>query len=194
MTALHGGKRAGSGRKKIFKEQKTTVACPKSFAPQVRSIIANMMSFDTLYNHQHYVGEPALSPTRLYRPVSLTKVPAGFPSPADDYIESQLDLNEFFVTHPSASFYWKVSGDSMNLAGILDGAILLIDRSLTVKSNDIVLATIHGDITVKRFVHVGSSYELRPDSSFNRYKTLQFGSTEDISIWGVVSAVFNKLR
>jgi len=87
-----------------------------------------------------------------------------------------------------------VSGESMNLAGILDGAILLIDRSLTVKSNDIVLATIHGDITVKRFVHVGSSYELRPDSSFNRYKTLQFGSTEDISIWGVVSAVFNKLR
>lgn len=157
-------------------------------------MIADKAAFRRIAESDNYAGAAAHDPARLYRPLSLSNVPAGFPSPADDYIASQLDLNEYFVAHPSASFYWKVSGESMNLAGILDGAILLIDRSLQAAHKDVVLATINGDVTVKRFIRTGSHIELRPESTRTDYKTLRFTHADEVEIWGVVSAVFHKFK
>lgn len=79
----------------------------------------------------------------------LNKVPAGFPSPADDYIEIQLDLNEYLVKHPSSTFYAKASGNSMINAGILDGALLVVDRSIEARDGDIVIAVINGELSCK---------------------------------------------
>ena len=82
-------------------------------------------------------------------PFFSASVAAGFPSPADDYIESGLDLNEYLVKHPSATFLARASGDSMTRAGILDGALLIVDKSLTPKSGNTVIAAINGELTCK---------------------------------------------
>ncbi|MCE2991909.1 MAG: LexA family protein [Alphaproteobacteria bacterium] len=194
MVSKHGGKRTGSGRRKLYKEPVSRIICPEFMVKDVKNMIAEVLEFSGVMDHANYISMAAKSPTRLYRPLALSKVPAGFPSPADDYIESQLDLNEFFVQHPSSSFYWKVSGESMNLSGILDGSILLIDRSLEAAHNDIVLAIVNGDVTVKRFIRSSDCYELRPESNKDEYQALKFKRGDNIEIWGVVSAVFNKLR
>jgi len=89
------------------------------------------------------------SATPSYLPLFISRVPAGFPSPADDYIEADLDLNEYLVKHPSATFLARASGDSMTRAGILDGALLVVDKSLTPKDGSIVIAAINGELTCK---------------------------------------------
>ncbi len=94
-----------------------------------------------------------LSPSESIKSVILpffsSSVPAGFPSPADDYIEAGLDLNEYLVKHPSATFLARASGDSMTKAGILDGALLVVDKSITPKTGHIVIAAINGELTCK---------------------------------------------
>ena len=89
------------------------------------------------------------SATPSYLPLFISRVPAGFPSPADDYIEADLDLNEYLVKHPSATFLARASGDSMTRAGILNGALLVVDKSLTPKDGSIVIAAINGELTCK---------------------------------------------
>lgn len=89
------------------------------------------------------------SETPSYLPLFISRVPAGFPSPADDYIEADLDLNEYLVKHPSATFLARASGDSMTRAGILNGALLVVDKSLTPKDGSIVIAAINGELTCK---------------------------------------------
>ena len=88
-------------------------------------------------------------PESLRLPFFSAHVPAGFPSPADDYIETGLDLNEYLVKHPSSTFLARASGDSMTRAGILDGALLVVDKSLTPKSGNVVIAAINGELTCK---------------------------------------------
>lgn len=85
----------------------------------------------------------------LALPFFSASVAAGFPSPADDYIEAGLDLNEYLVKHPSATFLARASGDSMTRAGILDGALLVVDKSITPKSGHVVIAAINGELTCK---------------------------------------------
>ena len=88
--------------------------------------------------------------TQSFRlPFFATSVAAGFPSPADDYIETGLDLNEYLVKHPSSTFLAKASGDSMARAGILDGALLVVDKSITPKNGHVVIAAINGELTCK---------------------------------------------
>ena len=83
-------------------------------------------------------------------PLFLSKVRAGFPSPADDYLDKKLDLNEHLIKHPTATFFVKVKGDSMIKAGIHSGDILVVDRSLEAKDKRIVIAVVNGEFTVKR--------------------------------------------
>ena len=87
--------------------------------------------------------------TSLKLPFFSASVAAGFPSPADDYIEAGLDLNEYLVKHPSSTFLARASGDSMTRAGILDGALLVVDKSLTPKNGSVVIAAINGELTCK---------------------------------------------
>ena len=79
-----------------------------------------------------------------------TSISAGFPSPAEDHMDVSLDINEYLVKHPSSTFYIYVRGDSMINSGIFDGDLLIIDKSLEVKSNSIVVAVINGEFTVKK--------------------------------------------
>jgi len=93
--------------------------------------------------------KPDFSAT-LARPLFLSKVPAGFPSPADDYIEETLDLNQHLIKHKAATFFVRVTGDSMLGAGIHDGDLLIVDRSLEPNDKSVVVAVVNGEFTVKR--------------------------------------------
>ncbi|HEY8386186.1 MAG TPA: translesion error-prone DNA polymerase V autoproteolytic subunit [Porticoccaceae bacterium] len=83
------------------------------------------------------------------RPCFLSRVQAGFPSPADDYLDGALDLNHLLIQHPNATFYCRVSGDSMTGAGIFDGDYLIVDRSLRPSHGDVVVAVLDGEMTCK---------------------------------------------
>ena len=137
------------------------------------------------------LSKPKASPERLALPLVLSSVEAGFPSPADDYIEGELDLNELLVEHPSATFYVRVTGDSMVNAGILPEDILAVDRALNAKNNDIVIAVINGELTVKRLVKRRDGHiELHPEN--DSYSIISFIDGSEFEVWGVVSGVIRK--
>ena len=122
-------------------------------------------------------------------PLYLSKIYAGFPSPADDYLDRRLDLNEFLIKHPAATFFVRVDGDSMMHAGIYSGDILIVDRSLEPKNNKIIVAVVNGDFTVKRFRRTkGRIYLFSENPDFPPIEV-----TEDIDfeIWGVVIHVIH---
>ncbi len=125
-------------------------------------------------------------------PLSGTRVKAGFPSPAEDYIEDRLDLNEHLVAHPNATFYVRVSGESMLDAGIQDGDMLVVDRSLEARSNDIVIATLNGEFTVKRLIYRASRPWLVPCNP--AFSEIELTDDMDTVIWGVVTSTIHKFR
>jgi DNA polymerase V len=110
-------------------------------------------------------------------------VPAGFPSPAQDYEENRLDLNELCVQHPTATYFVRVSGDSMIGAGIHDGDLLVVDRSLAPKHGDIVIAGFHGELTVKR-LELTPVVRLVPMNK--HYPIITIPDDTDLDIHGVV--------
>jgi DNA polymerase V len=115
-------------------------------------------------------------------------VQAGFPSPADDYMEEKLDLNRFLIKNPSATFYVKVEGVSMVGAGIYPKDILIVDRSLRAKNNDIIIALVEGEFTVKRLSLQGDTVLLVAENAV--YKPLDVSGT-DFQVWGVVTYVIH---
>jgi DNA polymerase V len=121
-------------------------------------------------------------------PLFLSTVRAGFPSPAEDYIEKKLDLNELVVQHPVATFFVRVEGRSMEEAGIHSGDILVVDRSLEAVNGKIVVAMLGGDFTVKRLRVDSQGVFLMPENpSFSPIKV-----EEECAIWGVVSYIIHK--
>jgi len=114
-----------------------------------------------------------------------TSVCAGFPSPAEDHMDVGLDINEYLVKHPSSTFYIYVKGDSMINAGIFDGDLMVIDRSLEVKSNSIIVAVINGEFTVKKIIKKNNKTYLIPDNK--KYSPILLDSNMDFQIWGVVT-------
>ena len=117
-------------------------------------------------------------------------VNAGFPSPATDYVEDKLDLNEHLVRHPAATFFVKASGDSMTGAGIFDGDILIVDRSLKPANSSIVIAVLNGDFTVKRLHMSKGKVTLLPENP--KYKPVDIDEDSGFSVWGVVTYVIHK--
>ncbi len=126
----------------------------------------------------------------LERPMLGASLPAGFPSPADDYIETSLDLNELLIAHPSATFFVRVDGDSMINAGINDGDILLVDRALSADNNRIVVAALDGYLTVKRLRIEKGRWFLQPENP--SYDCIDIDEDTDFYIWGVVSWVLHQ--
>ncbi len=123
---------------------------------------------------------PILTQQRL--PFFLSRVAAGFPSPAEDYEEGRLDLNDF-ITHPAATFFVRASGESMTGAGIFPGDLLIVDRSREARHNSIVIAVINAEMTVKRLIkHAGQCY-LKADNP--AYPNIRIN--EETQIWGVVT-------
>lgn len=119
----------------------------------------------------------------------LSPVAAGFPSPADDFLDQQLDLNEYLVEHPSATFFVRVKGDSMMGAGISTGDILIVDRAKEPKDKSVVVALVNGEFTVKRLSKTLGKLSLLPENP--RYCPIIVTADMDFEIWGVVRHVIH---
>lgn len=127
----------------------------------------------------------------LSLPLYLSQVEAGFPSPADDYIDKSLDLNEHLVQHPAATFFVRVHGESMIDARLQDGDILIVDRAITARDNHIVVAALDGELTVKRIRHSGGRLWLKPENP--EYPLIEVHPDQSFEVWGVVTYVIHKL-
>jgi DNA polymerase V len=129
--------------------------------------------------------------TKQKRPLFLVPVQAGFPSPADDYLEGALDLNEYLVKHKAATFFWRVTGDSMTGAGIHSGDLLIVDRSLEPKDGNVIIAVLDGELTVKRIeIHSGRLF-LVPENP--DYPLIPVNEEQSFQVWGVVKHVIHEL-
>ena len=122
--------------------------------------------------------------SKVRRPLFLSAVQAGFPSPAEDYVDRKLDLNELCVRNPAATFFVRVAGESMVEAGINDGDILVVDRSLEAKHGDVVIAVIDGELTVKRLEKRAGRFVLVPANS--DFAVIELDEGSDCEVWGVV--------
>ncbi|MCL7489064.1 MAG: translesion error-prone DNA polymerase V autoproteolytic subunit [Desulfobulbaceae bacterium] len=128
--------------------------------------------------------------TRVVRPLFLSGVSAGFPSPAEDYIDRRLDLNELLIKNPAATFFVRVAGDSMTGAGIHHQDILVVDRSLDAASGSIVIAVYNGELTVKRLVRDKNSIRLVAENP--AYPPLIIDEDNGCEVWGVVTSVIHQ--
>jgi len=125
---------------------------------------------------RHEAGELFLAP------YYIAKVPAGFPSPADDYMDRKLDLNQHLIKHPAATFYCRVSGESMTGVGIFDGDLLIVDRALKPVHGDVVLAILNGEMTCKTL----DIHRKRLLAANDKYPPIAIQEGSDFSIEGVV--------
>ena len=133
---------------------------------------------------------PTTEPLSTTRPLLTSRVEAGFPSPADDHVERTLDLNEELITHPAATFFLRASGRSMQGAGIHDGDLLVVDRSVPSDEGTVVVAVVDGDFTVKRLRRTHGGMILAAEHP--EYPPIPIGAETDVRIWGVVTWVLHR--
>jgi len=179
------GRPRGSGP---YGEPTRALRVPQSLVPPLQDWLAR-------YRRRDESSPPgALRPYIATDPMPLplfgSRISAGFPSPADDYVEDMLDLQKMLVEHPAATFYLRVSGDSMSGAGILSGDILVVDRSREPTHDAIVVASLDGELTVKRLYHRKDRVALLPENP--AYAPIEIGEAVDMRIWGVVTGVVRK--
>jgi DNA polymerase V len=118
-------------------------------------------------------------------------ISAGFPSPADDFKEVRISLDEELVNNNESTFYARVSGDSMENAGLSDGDLIIIDRSINPENKKIAVCYIDGDFTVKRIIKRGSKLYLKPENI--NYKEIELKDGNQLIIWGIVTYVIKQL-
>lgn len=123
-------------------------------------------------------------------PLVEGKIPAGFPSPADDFATKRHDLNDLLITHPLATFFWQVSGESMRDAGIFDNDILIVNRALRPAHRNIVVAQVDGDFTVKFFHKRADRVKLVPANP--TFPEIIFREGQQLIICGVVTATIKR--
>lgn len=182
LPSGRGGRRPGAGRKHgtgKFGEPTESLRIPISLLPVVRAWLAAKGKAPPPGAHF-----PALASRPQSYPLYSSKVPAGLPSPADDHLDDLLDLNEHLVRHPGDTFFVRVQGDSMIGAGIHDGDLLVIDRSIEPKTGTIVVAVVNGELTVKRLRSEGGRIWLMPENP--AFQPLEIREGVDLVIWGVV--------
>lgn len=171
-----GGFRPGAGRKTGFSKYGSStkpIRIPENMISQVMEMVEGG-------------GES------VYKlPLFSNKVSAGFPSPADDYVEAEIDLNRHLIKHPSATFFVRVTGDSMIDAGIHADDILIVDRSLAVRENSVVIAAVDNYLTVKRFSQKNGKTFLLPENK--KYQPIEIKEGMEMVIWGVVTNVIHSL-
>lgn len=145
---------------------------------------------------QTAVAEQILLPGKI-SPIQLTplyshSISAGFPSPADDYIEDRLDLNELLVSNKPATFFLRVKGDSMINAGIHHGDIIVVDRSVQPANRSIVVAVLDGELTVKRLITRSGIAELHAENP--KYAPICLQEGQELTIWGVVTSSVHQVK
>ncbi|WP_243440036.1 LexA family protein [Fundidesulfovibrio soli] len=124
-------------------------------------------------------------------PLPLATAPAGFPSPAEDYLDQRLDLNEHLVRNPAATYFIRVQGDSMRGAGIASGDLLVVDRSVEPRPGHVVVAAVHGELTVKRLKRLGRLLVLAPENP--DFTPIPLNEENAVEIWGVATHVIHRL-
>ena len=130
--------------------------------------------------------------TLLELPLAGTAIAAGFPSPAEEYVEIALDLNKELIKHPASTFYARVKGDSMVDAGIQDGDLLVIDKALEPKEGSIAVCYLDGEFTVKRLAVREECVYLMPANA--EFKPIKITEENDFLVWGLVAYVIHKPR
>ena len=125
-------------------------------------------------------------------PFFFTPIPAGFPSPAADYTEAELDFNKLLIKRKASTYCLKVTGESMSGAGIFPNDILVVDRSLRPDRGDIVVAALNGEFTVKRLFQQHGSVILHPENP--EFSDIHIGPEEDFTIFGVVTSVVRQYK
>ena len=186
----HGGARKGAGRKKNsgnFKEQTKVIRVPIGLIDSITPSIE-------VYKSQVKSGIEVLrvneDPIKQLIPIFTSRVQAGFPSPADDHLEDTLDLNTHLIHHKEATFFVKAQGESMIGAGIHQGDILIVDKSLSPKSGKIVIAVVDGEFTVKRLHKYKGNITLKAENS--EFEDIKIKGTDELIIWGVVTSVIHQ--
>ncbi len=190
MCPNKGGPRVGAGRPKgrnAYGEATQPVRIPISLLEPVEKLLQD---FSRL---RHSEQIDALAPLtvgkRLRMPLFSSNVPAGFASPADDFVEEYLDLNDLLVKREEATFFVRVAGRSMIDAGIQPDDILIVDRSVEARHGKIVIAVINGEVTVKRLFNRGGKVLLKAENP--RYKDIEVKG--ELHIWGVVTSVIHQV-
>ena len=189
-THNHGGARKGAGRKKnsgSFKEETKVIRVPVSLVDSINPVIE-------IYKSQIKSDVEVLAvkdnPTELSIPIFTSRVQAGFPSPADDHLVDALDLNTHLIHHKEATFFVKAQGDSMIGAGIQQGDILIVDKSLGAKSGKIVIAVVDGEFTVKRLHKYKGNITLKAENP--DFEDIKISGDDELIIWGVVTSVIHQ--
>ncbi|WP_019882349.1 MULTISPECIES: LexA family transcriptional regulator [unclassified Methylophilus] len=209
VTKKHGGKRVGAGRKSGFgqhSEETTVIRVPVSQKPLIVDFIAAYADRKRLGQSdtneattQPFIATPiSLNPSLTRIPIFEGKVNAGqsrFASAAQDYEMKDLDLNEFLVTDPPATFIVQLDrdADSMIDAGILPGSWVIVNKALApkAKSKDIVLAIVNGEYMIKRLYKRGSIVRLLSENKAKAYPPIEFSDGQELVIWGVVQHGIN---
>lgn len=190
----HGGSRQNAGRKPLYPEKTVVIRVPQSKVIEIKAWLKPKPADDIIQNIELI---PINFTTKMSLPCPLESVAAGFPSPAQDYVEKHIDLNEYLVQNPISTFVLRVNSLSMKNAGIDVGDQILIDRSLQAEHGDIVLALINNEFTVKRLMQ-----EKQPNGQKSiwlkaenpDYPDIYPQSEEQIMIWGVVTCILKKLK
>lgn len=186
-----GGQRAGAGRK-CAAEPTVTVRVPASSKEAIIKLAQQMKVSPSLcfpvWMELQLLAEQTVAQSF---PRMSHSVRAGFPSPADDYIEKRIDLNEELIQHREATFFLRVRGHSMIDAGIDDGDELIVDRAITPEHNRIVVAAVDGELTVKRFYQRNGIVKLLAQNP--QYPDIEFKNGQEMVIWGVVTKIIKSV-
>ena len=129
--------------------------------------------------------------TKHSQPLFIADVPPGFPSPADDYKEDKLDLNKYLIKNPAATYFVRVTGDSMVGAGIHSGDLLVVDKSIEPVDKKVVIANINGELTVKR-IRIRKN-KIILESENDDYPSQEIKPETEFEVWGVVTNVIHAL-
>lgn len=190
MSSQRGGTREGAGRKPIYDEPTKVVRVPESRIVEIKKYLAN--SKKEKFNDVASIT--LVNPSTTMRiPLALEKVAAGFPSPAQDYVDKTLDMNEHLIKNEAATFVVTVSSRSMLRVGIDIGDELVVDRSIEAKHEDIVVVWIDNEFTVKRLIIEGSNNcWLKAENP--EYPDIHFKEGQEVVVWGVVTFVVKSLK
>ena len=190
-THNHGGARKGAGRKKNSGRFKEDTKVYQSANSALLTLSFHLLRYIKSQVKSGVVVLLTKENTKeLMIPIFTSRVQAGFPSPADDHLEDALDLNTHLIQHKDATFFVKAQGDSMLGAGIHQGDILIVDKSLTPKSGKIVIAVVDGEFTVKRLHKYKGNITLKAENP--EFEDIKVNGTDELIIWGVVTSVIHQ--
>lgn len=197
-NSKRGGARSGAGRKKgssVYGESTRAIRVPESMLPELKAMLALRQQISAK-QHDNTVDDstltlPTQQPNQLNIPLFNGKVSAGFPSPADDYVEKTLDLNDLLIQKPAATFFVRAEGESMLGAGIHPNDILVVDRSLEPAVGKIVICALNGELTVKRLKSIGKEVVLGAENP--AYPDIIVQKYIELVVWGVVTNVIHAL-